>query len=294
MMEGLEFMLLPFIACLTLIGIHGYFGIHVLKRGIIFIDIAMAQLAALGMTFAYVFHIPEESIWTYPLSLLFVTLAAWFFAKLKCQQPRVCMEAIIGMTYAVAATAAVILIDKAAGSHEHLKEIFIGSILWVQWPEIVKSLIVYTLVGVFHYFFRNRLIPLSEDYEAAKQGGHKVQWWDFIFYFTLGIVVMHSVRIGGILLVFAFLIIPASVSALYSKHWITRISIGWLSGTLVSIVGLYLSWTFDLPSGPAVVLVLGLLLIMSMAIRALVPRHSQKEPVPISKNQAHSVEGDDF
>ena len=267
-MEALVFMLPPFVACLTLIGIHGYFGIHVLKRGIIFIDIAMAQIAALGVTFAVIFHIDHESPLTYPISLGFVALAAWFFSSLKCKKPRICLEAIIGICYAVAATAAVIIIDKAAGSHEHTKEMLIGSILWVQWPEIIKSLIVYSLIGAFHFIFRHKFIPLSEDYDGAQKSGMKIQLWDFLFYLSLGIVVMHSVRIGGILIVFAFLIIPSSISALFSSKWSSRIVIGWVTGTLVSILGLILSWNKDVPSGPAVVLFLGLFLIVSVIIKS--------------------------
>ena len=250
-MEALLFMLPPFVACLTLIGIHGYFGIHVLKRGIIFVDIAMAQIAALGVTFAFIFHMGHESPWTYPISLIFVSLAAWFFASLRCRHPRICMEAIIGIFYAVAATTAVIIIDKAAGSHEHTKEMLIGSILWVQWPEIFKSLIVYAAIGGLHFVFRHKFIPLSENYEIAKQSGLKTLAWDFLFYITLGIVVMHSVRIGGILIVFAFLIIPASISALFSDRWFPRILIAWVTGTIVSFLGLILSWNKDVPSEPA-------------------------------------------
>jgi zinc/manganese transport system permease protein len=276
--EALLFMLPPFMACLTLIGIHGYFGIHVLKRGIIFIDIAMAQIAALGVTFAFLFRINHESPLTYPISLAFVSLAAWFFSSLKNKRPRICMEAIIGIIYAVAATAAVIIIDKAAGSHEHTKEMLIGSILWVQWPEIIKSLVVYAAIGGFHFIFRHKFIPLSEDYEGAKKANMKTQLWDFLFYFTLGIVVMHSVRIGGILIVFAFLIIPASISALFSNKWSARILIGWLVGTLVSILGLILSWYKDVPSGPAVVLFLGLFLFLAVTVKSLLRRKISQQP----------------
>lgn len=262
-MEALIFMLPPFAACLTLIGILGYFGIHVLKRGIIFIDIAMAQIAALGSALALILHINPDNQWTYYISLAFVILTAWFFSSLKNRQPRICMEAIIGMSYAVAATAAVILIDKAAGSHEHLKEMLIGSILWVQWPEIIKSFIVYIFIGGLHYIFRQQFITLSEDYETARRKGMKTQRWDFLFFLTLGIVVMHSVRIAGILIVFAFLIIPASISVLFSQNWLSRIFIGWFIGTIVSILGLILSWQLDVPSGPAVVLFLGVFLLLT-------------------------------
>jgi len=265
--EALVFMLPPFAACLTLIGIHGYFGIHVLKRGIIFIDIAMAQIAALGVTVAFLFNINHTGHQTYFFSLIFVVLAAYLFSTLKCKRPRICIEAIIGISYAVASTAAVILIDQAAGAPEHIKEMLIGSILWVQWPAIVKSVIVYALIGLVHYFFRDKFIALSENFDAVKKSGLNVRLWDFLFYLTLGIVVMHSVRIGGILIVFAFLIIPSSISALFSSSWKNRIIFGWVSGAIVSILGLILSWKYDVPSGPAVVLFLGLFLIGAVLIK---------------------------
>lgn len=273
-MEGLIFMLPPFAACLTLVGIHGYFGIHVLKRGIIFIDIAMAQIAALGVTLAFVLDIEEGHPLTYLFSLVFVCVAAYLFATLRCKKPKICMEAVIGITYAVATTAAVIVIDKAAGSHEHLKEMIIGSILWVQWPAIIKSLIVYAAIGGVHYIFRDKFVNLSENYEEEKRKGTKVMWWDFLFYLTLGIVVMHSVRIGGILIVFSFLIIPSAISALLSDQWRSRIFIGWIAGTLVSILGLFLSWNLDVPSGPVVVLFLALFLFLIILVKSF---RTQKE-----------------
>ena len=152
--------------------------------------------------------------------------------------------------------------------HEHIKEMLIGSILWVEWGEIIKSLVVYALIGAFHYFFRNKFLPLSENYVTKAKVGN-ARFWDFIFYATLGIVVMHSVRIGGILVVFAFLIIPASISALFSNSWSKRITIGWITGTLVSILGLYLSWKMDVPSGPAVVLFLAMFLLLSVIVKTL-------------------------
>jgi len=278
-LEGLIFMLPPFAACLTLIGIHGYFGIHVLKRGIIFIDIAMAQIAALGVTFAYILKIDTESSWTYPISLVFVLIAAYIFSTLKSKNPKICIEAIIGISYAVATTAAVILIDKAAGSDEHVKDMIIGSILWVKWGDILKSIVVYAIIGFIHYYFRDKFIPLSENYETTAQKGINVRLWDFIFYLTLGIVVMHSVRIGGILIVFSFLIIPSSISALFSNKWFPRILTGWIIGTIVSIIGLYLSWKFDVPSGPAVVLFLGLFLVIAIISKSTGLIKTSAEPL---------------
>lgn len=268
-MELIEFMFAPFVACVTLIGIHGYFGIHVLKREIIFIDIAMAQIAAFGITLAVVFNIDIESNWSYVFSVAFTTAAAAIFALIKNEKLKIPLEAIIGLSYAIATTGAVILIDKSAGSEEHIKEMLVGSILWVTWPDIFKSLFAYSIIGTIHYIFRDKFIAISDNYKNASKSGINVKFWDFVFYGTLGLTVMHSVRIGGILVVFAFLVIPASISMLFSDKWSFRIIIAWLLGTLGSALGLLLSWFYDVPSGPAVIIFLGLFLIIAIISKKL-------------------------
>jgi len=145
---------------------------------IIFIDIAMAQIAAFGVTLAMIFHIESETLSAYLLPLIFVTLAAFVFSSLKYANLRIPLEAIIGISYAVATTAAVIALDLSAGAHEHTKEMLIGSILWVRWSQILKSVIIYSIIGAIHFIFRHKFIPLSEDYQQARQAGMKVHWWD--------------------------------------------------------------------------------------------------------------------
>ena len=277
MPTALIIMFVPFVACLTLIGIHGYFGIHVLKREIIFIDIA-----ALGGTISMILPVDVSTAWgivsytahgggviAYLFSLVLVFFAAVVFTLLKSEKLYVSIEALIGLTFAAATTGAVILIDKGAGGDVHVKEMLVGSILWVKWSEILKSFIAYSIIGALHYLFRDKILPISDDYQKAKEKGINVKLWDFFFYFTLGIVVIHSVKIGGILVVFAFLIIPASISVLFSQNWSTRIIIGWVVGTLVTTLGLYFSWTMDVPSGPSVILFLGVALILALVIRKL-------------------------
>jgi len=282
MTTALIIMFAPFVACLTIVGIHVYFGIHILKREIIFIDIAMAQIAALGGTISMILPVDVSSAWgivsytaheggatAYILSLVLVFIAAAVFALLKSEKIFVSIEALIGITFAIATTGAVILIDLGAGGEVHVKEMLIGSILWVKWSEILKAFIVYSVIGALHYKFRDKVLPISEDYQKAKERGINVRLWDFFFYFTLGIVVTHAVKIGGILVVFAFLIIPASISVLFSQNWSTRIIIGWAVGTLVTTFGLYFSWTMDVPSGPSVILFLGVALLVALTVRKL-------------------------
>ncbi|MFC1561911.1 metal ABC transporter permease [candidate division KSB1 bacterium] len=280
MTDAILFMILPFLACLLLVGINIYFGIHVIKREIIFIDIAMAQIAALGTTFSVVFPVELTSEWgvaeythgsniEYYFSLVFVVLAAAAFTFLKSEKLAIPIEALIGIAYAVAATGAVILIDKAAGGDVHVHEMLEGSILWVTWGDILKLFIVFLLVGGFHYIFREKFFRLSDIYLESGSDKKVSALWDFLFYLTFGIVVVHAVNVGGILTVFTFLIIPASISILFAETWMSRILIGWVIGTIVTVCGLYLSWILDVPSSPTVILFLGVFLLLALVVKSL-------------------------
>ncbi len=272
MTTAIEFMFAPFVVCLLLIGINIYFGIHVIKREIIFIDIALAQIAALGATIATITHLAghehaELSLAGYIFGIGFTTFAALIFTILKSRKLPIPLESLIGIAYAVAATGAVILLDKAAGGDVHVHEMVAGSILWVTWKQILELFIVFSLIGFFHYIFRNKFIPMTDTYNNKNSSYSFL--WDFLFYTTFGIAVVHSVRVGGILTVFAFLIIPASISALFSKSWLSRILIGWGLGTIVTALGLYLSWTMDVPSSPTVILFLGVFLLLTILAKSL-------------------------
>ncbi|MFC1477128.1 metal ABC transporter permease [candidate division KSB1 bacterium] len=279
MATALEFMFPPFIVCLLLIGILIYFGIHVIKREIIFIDIALAQIAALGATFSVFFHHletapaehshEEHTFMAYLLSIAFTTLAAGAFTYLKCKKLTIPLEALIGIAYAVAATGAVILLDTAAGGDVHVKEMMEGHILWVTWGQILELFIVFSLIGGFHYMFRDKFTALTDNYNKDIPIDKSTFLWDFLFYATFGIAVVHAVRVGGILTIFAFLIIPASISALFTDNWLRRILIGWGIGTAVTVCGLYLSWNMDIPSSPTVILFLGVFLLLALAAKSI-------------------------
>ena len=272
-MSIVEFMFAPFVACILLIGINIYFGIHVIKREIIFIDIAMAQIAALGTTVASILHFtnPEhgheaEGIYAYLFAIGFTTIAALIFTFLKSRKLRIPLEALIGLAYAIAATGSVILLDKAAGGDVHVKEMVEGSILWVSWGKNLELFLVFAAIGIFHYIFRKRFTELTNRYT---EDNHHHFLWDFLFYASFGITVVHAVKVGGILTVFAFLIIPASISALFTENWLLRILIGWSIGTVVTVCGLYLSWQKDMPTAPTVILFLGIFLLASLLVKML-------------------------
>lgn len=278
-MIAIEFLLAPFAACLLLILINVYFGIHVIRREIIFIDIALAQIAALGSAVAFVIfrslH-PEvahehgyDNVFSYIFSLCFIILAALLFTSLKNRKISIPLEAIIGITYAVAATATVIILDKGAGGDVHVHEMLIGSILWVSWHRVTLLFIVVLLVGTFHIVFRRKFLALSDTYINKKINIKNPKLWDFLFYLTFGIVIIEAVNVAGILTVFAFLIIPASISMVVVKSWFTRILFGWIISLFISVIGLYLSWKMDLQSSPLMILFLGVFLVIASALKKL-------------------------
>lgn len=263
----LEIMLPAFIECLILVGIHSYLGIHVIKRGIIFVDLALAQMAAFGTIVAFIFHYQPDSGIAFIFSLIAAVIGAFIFSMLKQKKSEIPLEAGIGVTYAIFSAATILLIDKAPHGGEHIQEILTGSLLWVQWKMIVIVAIVYTVVGIFHYIFRARFIAISEDSEAAAKSGINVRLWDFLFYLSFGVVITLSVRTAGVLLVFVFLIAPSLFTMLVASGWRNRLIIGWIMGTAVSLVGLILSYKFDLPTGPSVVIVYGLVLFLTALIK---------------------------
>ncbi len=262
-----DIMLPAFAECLVLVGIHSYLGIHVIKRKVIFVDLSLAQIAALGTTVAFLFGLSPQSEGAYWFSLGFTMLGAAIFSLSRFKNEKIPQEAVIGLVYALAAAIAILVVDKAPHGAEHIKEIMTGSILWVQWPTIIKAAIVYALVGGFHFLFRDRFILISNNPEAAYARGINVRFWDFLFYLSFGIVITHSVNTAGVLLVFVFLVVPAIATMMITDKLWLQLVIGWTMGTLVSVIGLALSYYLDLPSGPTVVTTYGLvLLVLSLVL----------------------------
>ena len=250
-----------FFVCLVLVGIHSYLGLHVIRRKVIFVDLALAQIAALGTTVGFLFGIMPDSTGAYWFSLLFTFIGAAVFSISRLRYEKIPQEAIIGLTYAIAASVAILVIDKAPHGAEHIKEILTGSILWVKWESIRNAAIVYSFIGLFHFIFRKQFILISENPDEAFKRGLNVRLWDFLFYVSFGIVITHSVGTAGVLLVFVFLVVPAIASMMITNVLWKQLIIGWSMGLIVSIIGLYLSYIADLPSGPTVVSFYGLMLI---------------------------------
>ena len=256
----IQFLILPFIACLILTGIHVYFGLHVVARKVIFVDLALAQMAALGTTTAFLMGYDLHSLPAYFISLGFTLVGAALFALTRTRGDRIPQEAIIGITYAVSAAAAVILFDRAPEGAEHLQNLLVGSILLVKLMEVAQMALLYAAIGGVHYLLRRPMLAVS--FHDGLLSGRRLnaRFWDFLFYALFGLVVTSSVRIAGVLLVFAYLVVPAVFSLLYSERVGVRLLIGWGMGALVSLLGMAASVAFDLPSGAAIVCVFGLVL----------------------------------
>lgn len=265
-----------FFECLILVGIHSYLGLHVIKRKVIFVDLALAQVAALGTTVGFLFGILPGTTGAYWFSLGFAMIGAAVFSLSRFRNEKIPQEAVIGLVYALAAAIAILVIDKAPHGAEHIKELLTGSILWVKWSTILHAAIVYAAVGLFHFIFRDKFLLISNHPEKAYEQGLSVRFWDFLFYVTFGIVITHSVGTAGVLLVFVFLVVPAITSIMITDVLWKQLLIGWSMGLIVSVVGLYISYIADLPSGPTVVAFYGLILLL-IALVLFVLRASDKK-----------------
>jgi zinc/manganese transport system permease protein len=292
MTEMLGFMAAPFAACLVLVGIHAYFGIHVIERRVLFVDLAVAQFAALGAVVGYAFgHHPGE-LGSTLFSMLFATVAAALFAITRMRHEKLPQEAIIGITFVVASAAAILVADKAPQGAEHIKETLAGSLLWVTWPTVVKDLVIYSAVGLFHWVLRRRFLLISLQPDEAYRRGWWVRWWDFLFYFSFGVIITFSVEIGGVLMVFSYLVIPACIAILLASDMRTRLILGWLIGWLGSAVGLVASYQWDFPTGPAIVVVLGLMLVGAW-LADIVRPHASARAVAATGASTGAAEGGD-
>jgi zinc/manganese transport system permease protein len=271
----LEFLAAPIAASLIVAGIHAYLGLHVVERGVIFVDLSLAQIASLGATIAVV--VPwlggdPHSPGVYWMSLAFTLVGALIFSFVKGHHANIPQEAIIGIAYAVASAAVILAMSQSAGESEHLRDMLVGNILSVQWSEVWTTAGLYLVIAVFHYVYRERFLQISVDPQGAARQGISVRFWDFLFYASFGLVVTRSVGIAGVLLVFCYLIVPSVGGMLFSRRIGPRLAIGWMMGGAVSMLGMYFSVLFDLPTGATIVCTFGLVLILMGLVRPLIVR----------------------
>jgi len=283
----LAFLAAPFVASLILTGIHAYLGVHVVERGVIFVDLSLAQIAALGAAIAILLPItggdPHAPV-VYWISLGFTFIGAAVFSTIRGHRARIPQEAIIGICYAVASAAAILAMSKATSESEHLKDMLVGNILAVSWNEVAETAGLYGAIGIFHYIFRKKFLAISLDHERAAAQGLSVRFWDFLFYASFGFVVTSSVAIAGVLLVFCYLIVPSVAAMLYAETVGRRLAIGWTMGTVVSALGVYLSLVLDLPTGATIVCTFGVALALMAALRPLIrPASMRRNGAPYAE-----------
>jgi zinc/manganese transport system permease protein len=262
MAEALSIMLWPLIACLLLPGTLVYYGLHIVRREIIFVDLALAQVAALGICVAILLGHNAQDWRTYVWSLGFTFVGAGIFTFTRTRNRRVPQEALIGIVYVVAAAGAILLLSQSAEGNEELKRTLVGDILLVQPAEVIRAFSLYAVIGIIHVIFRRKFLLISFEPERAEAEGISVRRWDFLFYVLFGFVVTSFVRIGGVLMIFSYLIVPAVCANLLVVSLRGKLLVGWLTATAASICGLYASYRLDLPTGAAVVCALGAALVL--------------------------------
>ncbi len=262
-MDALTFIAAPSAMCFVLIGIHCYLGLHVLARGVIFVDLSLAQVAALGATLALACGVDHESPTIYFWSLAATLVAALLFAGARQLEEKISQEALIGIVYALGSASVVLLVNHMAHGAEHIKNLLIGQILWVSWEDVAKTASIYLVVGLIHYYFRKQLLTAS--FKKSSVGSK----WDFLFYALFGVVITSSVRVAGILQVFSFLIVPAIISSYFVKSIRSRLIFGWAFGSILSLCAMVLSLHFDLPSGAFIVVCFTLVPVLLVVIHLI-------------------------
>jgi len=267
MWDIITFMRWPLLACLLLPPILIYLGLHIIRREIIFVDLALAQVAALGACVAIL--LGHHTDWqSYSWSLAFTLVGAGVFTLTRARKPKVPQEALIGIVYVVAAALGILLLSRSAEGDEELRRTLVGDVLLVSQESVLKTFGAYLVIGIVHFAFRHKFIPLSFNPEQAAAAGMRLRLWDFIFYCLFGIVVTSFVQIGGVLLTFSYLIVPAVCANFLAENLRPRLIVGWIVATFSSVLALYLSYKWDLPTGAAVVCVLGAVLLLTILFSA--------------------------
>jgi zinc/manganese transport system permease protein len=264
MSEILSVMKWPLVACLLLPGILVYYGLHIIRREVIFVDLALAQVATLGTCVCmYLGHEPDDPH-NYVWSLGFTLVGALVFTFTRStKRAKVPQEALIGITYVVAAAAGILLLSKSPHGKEELQRTLVGDLLTVTAPQIWKTAALYAVIAVVHFIFRKQFIKLSFEHEDNAAGGLSAYFWDFLFYALFGLIVTSFVQVGGVLMVFSYLIVPAACGTYLVKSLPARLVVGWCVATLASVGGLYASFKLDVPTGATIVCSLGTALLLA-------------------------------
>jgi len=265
---ALPFIRVAALAALVIAGIHAYLGFHVVRRGVLFVDLALAQMAALGVALSVVFRLEESGVYGYALTLGMTFLGAALFAWLRGRTRMVPLEAFIGIVFATAQAAVFLLLENNPAGPEHLKETLVGSLFTIAPRHLAFVAAVYLVIGLVHFAVRRPFFEITTDPEGAAARGRRIFLWDFFFYATFGLVVTLSVQMAGVLLVFGYLVIPAVAGLLASARTGVALGLGWLFGVVGSLLGLVGSVQFDLPAAPAILVTLTAMLVLHALLLA--------------------------
>jgi zinc/manganese transport system permease protein len=271
---SLPFFQTALLASLVLAGIHAYLGFHIVRRGVIFVDLALAQMAAFGVALALVLHVAENGRLIYLLALSMTFVGAAVFAWLRGRERSVPLEAFIGIVFATAQAAVFLVLEKSPSGPEHIKETLVGSLFTVDPRHVLNTAILYLVIGAAHFLLRRPFFEITNDPKSAQGRGRRLFWWDLAFYGMFGFVVTSSVQIAGVLLVFGFLVIPAVAGLMTTQRTGLALAIGWGFGFLGSFLGLLGSIRFDLPAAPSILVALTALLVVlggGLALRRVPP-----------------------
>ena len=261
----LDLMLPPIVAALVILSIHAYLGLHVIGRGVIFVDLAFAQIAALGTTVALLAGIEPGTTPSLVFAMAFTLLGAFVFSLTRMEKSVVPQEAIIGISYVVSSALVILLAGLTAEGTEHLSETLTGSLIWIDWAAILKMAVAYSVIGALHYVLRDRFLAVTFMPTRATS----IRLWDFLFYLTFGIVIAFSVEVAGVLMVFSALVIPAVIAFLYTHRFGAALLVAWLAGAIAIIGGIGTSFYLDLPTGPLLVVSFGVVLVLAAIVRPL-------------------------
>ncbi len=272
MSEALQVMLWPLVACLVLPGLLIYLGLHIIRRGIIFVDLALAQVAALGTCVAVLLHHDAHDWQTFAWSGAFTLIGAAIFTFTRPREKHVPQEALIGIVYVVAAAAGLLLLSRSPEGNEELRKSLVGDVLLIRPAEIAGAAGIFALIGLVHFIFRRQFLAISHAREGERPLNLKIWWWDFLFYTLFGVVVTVIVHLFGVLLTFSFLIIPAVCANLLVRALAWQLALGWVLAALASGAGMVASYQLDLPTGAATVVTLGLALLLTGLASRLLPR----------------------
>jgi zinc/manganese transport system permease protein len=258
MIENLLFLAAPITICILLAGVLSYFGNHILSRGIIFIDIAVAQIAALGTMIGLLSGFAEESVSVQLISYLFTIIIISLFALTKFKKQLISQEAIIGIIYCIGLGLAMLLAERIPGGSNFISKTITGNLLWVTWKKVLECLLIFLIVGIIHLIFRKPFILISDTKNGLPYSLWRTRMYELLFYVTFSVVIVKAVPVGGVFLVFTLLIAPTAAATLFTRSWKRRFIWSWIIGVLGSVFGIYLSYTLNISNAPAIVTLLGL------------------------------------